>query len=149
PFGQRLAAAAEEFGPLCVGIDPHPHLLRSWGLGTDVPGLREFSLRTVAALEGTVGIVKPQSAFYEQYGSGGVAVLQEVIQECRARGMLCILDAKRGDIGSTMAAYAHAYLTEGSALAADAVTLSPYLGVGALAEAADTARANGRGVFVL
>lgn len=149
PFGHRLVAAAEKFGPLCVGIDPHPHLLHSWGLNTDVAGLREFSLRTVAALDGTVGVVKPQSAFYEQYGSGGVAVLEEVVQECRSRGILCILDAKRGDIGSTMTAYAEAYLTEGSPLAADAVTLSPYLGVGALAEAADTAVANGRGVFVL
>ncbi|HLR27512.1 MAG TPA: orotidine 5'-phosphate decarboxylase, partial [Ruania sp.] len=70
PFGRRLVAAAEKFGPLCVGIDPHPHLLHSWGLSTDVAGLREFSLRTVAALDGTVGVVKPQSAFYEQYGSG-------------------------------------------------------------------------------
>lgn len=149
PFGQRLAAATGEFGPLCVGIDPHPHLLAQWGLPPDVRGLREFAMRTVSALTGIVGVVKPQAAFFEQYGSGGIAVLEEVIAECRARGLLCILDAKRGDIGSTMTAYAQAYLTEGSSLAADAVTLSPYLGAGALAGAATTARANGRGVFVL
>lgn len=149
PFGHRLVAATAEFGPLCVGIDPHPHLLRSWGLTQDVRGLREFALRTVTALTGVVAIVKPQSAFFERYGSGGVAVLEEVIQECRSRGLLCLVDAKRGDIGSTMAAYAQAYLTEGSPLAGDAVTVSPYLGVSALTGAVAAAKENGRGVFVL
>lgn len=149
PFGQRLTEVADRLGPLCAGIDPHPSLLADWGLGDDVAGLREFSLRAVEALRGVVGIVKPQSAFFERFGSAGVAVLEEVIAASRAAGLLCIVDAKRGDIGSTMDGYAAAYLTEGSPLAGDAVTLSPYLGAGSLRTAFETARANGRGVFLL
>ncbi len=149
PFGQRLTEAADRLGPLCVGIDPHPGLLTAWGLGVDVAGLREFALRTVTALTGVVGVVKPQSAFFERFGSAGVAVLEEVVAACRTADLLCIVDAKRGDIGSTMDGYAAAYLTEGSPLAGDAVTLSPFLGAGSLAGAVEVARANGRGVFLL
>lgn len=148
-FGERLTEAADRLGPLCVGIDPHPGLLAAWGLADDVSGVREFSLRAVEALQAAVGIVKPQSAFFERFGSAGVAVLEEVIAASRAAGLLCIVDAKRGDIGSTMDGYAAAYLTEGSPLAGDAVTLSPYLGAGSLQSACATARANGRGVFLL
>ncbi|HIZ36630.1 MAG TPA: orotidine-5'-phosphate decarboxylase [Candidatus Ruania gallistercoris] len=149
PFGERVSEVADRLGPLCVGIDPHPGLLASWGLADDVAGLREFSLRVVQALSGAVGIVKPQAAFFERFGSAGVAVLEEVIAACRAAGLLCIVDAKRGDIGSTMDGYAAAFLTEGSSLAGDAVTVSPYLGTGSLQTTFATARANGRGVFVL
>src|SRR5690625_513464 len=133
PFGQRLAAAMDEHGPLCVGIDPHPGLLERWGAEDSVDGLRRFALTTLEALEGRVAALKPQSALFERFGSRGIAALEEVIAGCRDTGTLCILDAKRGDIGSTMAGYAAAYLGGGSPLAADAVTLSPYLGFGSLA----------------
>lgn len=149
PFGERLQLAMGEHGPVCVGIDPHPALLESWGLGVDPEGLRAFSLGVVEALGGRVAALKPQSAFFEQFGSRGVAVLEDVIAACRDTGTLCIVDAKRGDIGSTMAGYARAYLADGSTLAGDAVTLSPYLGVGSLRPALDLADATGRGVFVL
>lgn len=149
PFGDRLARAMAEVGPLCVGIDPHPDLLVQWGLTPDVAGLRAFSLGVVEALGGRVAAFKPQSAFFERFGSAGVGVLEETVRACREVSTLCIVDAKRGDIGSTMAGYADAYLGEGSPLAGDAVTLSPYLGVGSLAPALDLARAGGRGVFVL
>lgn len=149
PFGDRLARVMEEHGPVCVGIDPHPGLLEQWGLGVDVEGLRSFSLRVVEALGGRVAAFKPQAAFYERFGSAGMQVLEETVAACRDTSTLCIVDAKRGDIGSTMAGYAQAYLGEGSALAGDAVTLSPYLGVGSLTPALDLARSTGRGVFVL
>lgn len=149
PFGERLAAAIDERGRLCVGIDPHPQLLAAWGLEDDVAGLREFSLRVVASLAGSVAALKPQSAFYERHGSAGVAVLEETIAAARAAGVLTIVDAKRGDIGSTMQGYADAFLREGAPLSGDAVTLSPYLGFGSLSPAIDTALAAGRGVFVL
>lgn len=148
-FGDRLARAMADYGPLCVGIDPHPGLLDQWGLAPDVDGLRSFSLGVVEALGGRVAAFKPQAAFYERFGSAGVRVLEETIEACRDASSLCIVDAKRGDIGSTMAGYAEAYLGEGSPLAGDAVTLSPYLGVGSLAPALELARTNGRGVFVL
>lgn len=149
PFGARLRAAVSSRGPLCAGIDPHPGLLRDWGLTEDAAGLERFALTAVEALAGEVAVVKPQAAFFEAYGSRGVAVLERVIADCRSAGALVLVDAKRGDIGSTMAAYAAAYLSEGSPLAGDAVTLSPYLGFGSLDPAVRAARENGRGIFVL
>jgi orotidine-5'-phosphate decarboxylase len=149
PFGARLHAAMAARGPLCVGIDPHPELLAQWGLGDDVEGLERFSMRVVEALAGLVAVLKPQLAFFERHGSAGVAVLERVLAAAAAAGALTIADAKRGDIGSTMAAYADAFAGEGSPLAADAVTASPYLGVGSLRPLLDVAAATGRGVFVL
>lgn len=149
PFGARLVAAIDERGPLCVGIDPHPELLRAWNLPTSVAGLERFALTVVEALAPTVAVLKPQSAFFESYGSAGIAVLERVLAETKQAGALVLLDAKRGDIGSTMSAYAAAYLTDGSPLAADALTVSPYLGFGSLLPAVDVALAEGRGLFVL
>nr|WP_255732699.1 orotidine-5'-phosphate decarboxylase [Sinomonas terrae] len=149
PFGARLAAAMGERGPLCVGIDPHPSLLSAWGLSDDVDGLRRFSLAVVEAVGDVAAAVKPQVALYERHGSAGLAVLEDVLEVSAEAGVLTIADAKRGDIGSTMAAYADAWLGEGSPLAADAVTLSPYLGFESLRPALDAAAATGRGAFVL
>lgn len=149
PFGSRLTTAVSLRGALCVGIDPHPGLLSSWGLPADATGLERFALTCVEAFAGELAVLKPQSAFFEAYGSRGIAVLERVIAESREAGALVLLDVKRGDIGSTMAAYAQAYLAEDSPLAADAVTLSPYLGFGSLAPALDLADTTGRGVFVL
>ena len=148
-FGQRLHAAVADRGPLCVGIDPHRSLLQSWGLGDDVAGLAEFTRTVVSALADRVAVLKPQVAFFERFGSRGVAVLEEAIGRARAAGALVLLDAKRGDIGSTVAGYADAYLDPASPLSVDAVTAHPYLGVGSLAPLLDAARAHGGGVFVL
>lgn len=148
-FGPRLHDAMRTRGPLCVGIDPHDSLLAAWGLELTVGGLEKFAMTVVDALAGTVSVVKPQSAFFEAYGSAGIAVLEKVIAESRAAGALVLLDVKRGDIGPTMAAYAKAYLSDGSPLAADAATVSPYLGFGSLRPAIDAAAASGRGLFVL
>ncbi|MGS0687361.1 orotidine-5'-phosphate decarboxylase [Nakamurella sp. GG22] len=149
PFGARLVAAIDKRGPLCVGIDPHPGLLQAWGLSATVAGLERFTMTVVEALGPTVAVLKPQSAFFEAYGSAGVAVLEKALAATRDAGALVLLDAKRGDIGSTMAAYAAAYLTGTSPLAADALTVSPYLGFGSLTPALDVALAEGRGLFVL
>lgn len=149
PFGARLAAAMAEHGPLCAGIDPHPGLLSAWGLTDDAAGLRTFALTVVDALGGRVAALKPQSALFERHGSKGVAVLEEVIAAAREAGTLTIVDAKRGDIGSTMAGYAQAYLADGSPLAGDALTVSPFLGAGSLTPAVDLALETGRGLFVL
>jgi orotidine-5'-phosphate decarboxylase len=148
-FGARLHAAMASRGPLCAGIDPHPALLSAWGLSSDVDGLERFSRTVVDALAGQVAVLKPQSAFFECYGSRGIAVLERVIADARSAGALVIADVKRGDIGSTAAAYAQAYLDPSSPLFCDAMTASPYLGVGALAPLMDPALANGAGVFVL
>jgi len=149
PFGARLARALDERGPLCVGIDPHPALLDAWGLPRTAAGLERFALTVVEALGEQVAVFKPQSAFFEAHGSAGIAVLERVLTDAPPAGALTLLDAKRGDIGSTMDAYAAAYLTDSSPLAADALTVSPYLGFGALRPAVDTALGSGRGLFVL
>ena len=149
PFGARLRRAMDERGPLCVGIDPHASLLTEWGLNDDVAGLERFSRTVVEALSDRVAVFKPQSAFFERFGSRGVAVLEKTVQEARAAGALVLMDAKRGDIGSTMAAYAEAFLRKDSPLFSDALTVSPYLGYGSLSPAIVLARESGAGLFVL
>ena len=148
-FGARLRAAVAAAGPVCVGIDPHPELLTGWGLSDDVAGLARFSETVAEAVVGRVAAVKPQSAFYERFGSQGVAVLESTIRQLQTAGVLVVLDVKRGDIGSTAAAYAAAYLADGAPMAVDAITASPYLGVGSLRPMIDLAVRSGRGVFVL
>lgn len=148
-FGVRLHRAMRQRGPICVGLDPHADLLARWGLTDDVSGLRGFAETVVDAFADRVAVVKPQSAFFERYGSEGVAVLESIIRQFREAGALILLDVKRGDIGSTVAAYADAYLNPSSPIYVDAITASPYLGVGALAPMFDAARRYGGGVFVL
>ena len=148
-FGARLDAAVAARGPLVVGIDPHLPLLRAWGLPEDVSGLERFALTAVEAVADRVAVVKPQSAFFERFGSRGIAVLERVLAAVRDAGALSLLDVKRGDIGSTVVGYAGAYLDPASPLAADAITASPYLGFGSLRPLLDAAYANGCGVFVL
>lgn len=148
-FGRRLRDALDQYGPLCVGIDPHEALLRAWGIDATPAGAREFGLRTVEAAAGRVGVVKPQAAFYERYGAAGFAALEEVIAAARAAGLIVIADAKRGDIGTTMDGYAAAWLAPGAPLESDALTLSPYLGTDSLNAAFSAATAHEKGVFVL
>lgn len=148
-FGVRLERAMRERGPLCVGIDPHTSLLEGWGLEATVAGLAIFSQTVVDALADRVAVFKPQSAFFERFGSAGIAVLESTIRQLREAGAIVLLDAKRGDIGSTMQAYAEAYLSSASPLFVDALTVSPYLGFGSLEPVLAEARANRCGVFVL
>ncbi|MEV6115505.1 orotidine-5'-phosphate decarboxylase [Streptomyces sp. NPDC052109] len=149
PFGARLRRAMDERGPLCVGIDPHASLLAEWGLNDDVAGLERFGRTVVEAVADRVAVMKPQSAFFERFGSRGVAVLETIVQEARAAGTLVVMDAKRGDIGSTMAGYAEAFLHKDAPLFSDALTVSPYLGYGSLSPAVALARESGAGLFVL
>lgn len=148
-FGARYAAALSERGRLCAGIDPHASLLLDWGLNDDLAGLEKFALTAVEGLAPYVPVMKPQSAFYERFGSRGVAVLERVIAESKAAGALVLLDIKRGDIGSTSQAYADAYLDPASPLGSDAVTVSPYLGFGSLTPFVETATRFDAGLFVL
>ncbi|WP_345802520.1 orotidine-5'-phosphate decarboxylase [Microbacterium sp. AZCO] len=148
-FGARLTAAFQQRGRLCVGIDPHAHLLEEWGMDASGNGVRDFGLRVVDAAAGRVGIVKPQVAFFERFGSAGFAALEDVLRAAREAGLVVIADAKRGDIGTTMDGYASAWLEEGSPLEADALTVSPYLGPESLRGTLTLAVRGGKGVFVL
>ncbi|MDO5671932.1 MAG: orotidine-5'-phosphate decarboxylase [Actinomycetaceae bacterium] len=149
PFGIRLKTLMEKRGPLCVGIDPHPQLMELWGLEHSVNGLEYFA-RTIVELLGPVAAaLKPQSALFEVYGSAGISVLERTLRDCEDIGTISILDVKRGDIGSTMSAYAQAYLGQEAPMRADAMTLSPYLGYGSLHPALSLAKKENRGTFVL
>jgi orotidine-5'-phosphate decarboxylase len=148
-FGTRLAAGFQQHGQLCVGIDPHSWLLDEWKLADTASGAREFGLRVVDAAAGQVAVVKPQVAFFERFGSAGYAALEEVLAAARQAELLVIADAKRGDVGSSVEAYAQAWLTPGSPLEADAMTANAYQGVGSLQAPLELAERHGKGLFIL
>jgi orotidine-5'-phosphate decarboxylase len=148
-FAARVAGAVTRTGPVCAGIDPWRELLLAWGLDDDVKGLRTFCQICVEAFGGAIPVVKPQVAFFERHGSAGMAVLEQLLVDAAAADLIVIADAKRGDIDTTSAAYAHAWLSPESPLAADAVTVHPYLGLGALDPFVQLAGASGRGVIVI
>ena len=148
-FGERLLEAFETNGQLCVGIDPHASLLNSWELPDSAHGLREFSLRVVDACAGQVSLIKPQVSFFERFGAAGYTVLEEVTQQAKAANLLVIADAKRGDIGTTMDAYLDAWFGDSSGLHADALTVSPYLGLGVIRSGFERFTLSGKGVYSL
>jgi orotidine-5'-phosphate decarboxylase len=148
-FGAKLLDVFASRGHLCVGIDPHPYLLDRWNLPDSPKGLREFGLHVVEAAAGQVGIVKPQVAFFERHGSKGYAALEETIAAARADGLIVIADAKRGDVGTSVEAYAQAWLRPGSSLEVDAMTVSAFQGVGSLDAPMTLALEHGKGLFVL
>lgn len=148
-FGDRLAKAMAERGPLCVGIDPHPNLLEQWGLEDSAAGLAAFTEAVYEGCAPFAATLKPQVALFERHGSAGLAVLEALFARAATDGVLIVADAKRGDIGSTMKAYADAWLGSSSPLGTDSVTLSPYLGFESLRPALDLADENDRGTFVL
>jgi orotidine-5'-phosphate decarboxylase len=148
-FGDRVQAAVGARGPLCAGIDPSPALLAKWGLSDDTDGLRAFCAACVEGFADAVAVIKPQVAFFERHGSAGMAELERLIAAAGAAGLIVIADAKRGDIDSTAAAYADAWLGDASPLAVDALTVHPYLGLGALTPLVRLGSANGRGVIVV
>ena len=143
--------------PLCVGLDPHldliPALFRRGSMAAEDPAtvaaVSEFLEALLDRLMGKVAIIKPQSAFFEQLGAAGVALLQQLMQRAREQGLLVLLDAKRGDIGSTAEGYARAYLDPNAPLRADALTVNPYLGLSTLTPYLERCQSHGRGVFVL
>jgi len=147
-FEHRLERAVRELeAPVCVGLDPHWQWVCA-GRADPVEAVRSFSLRALDGLVGKVPAVKPQVAFYEALGSGGVAVLEEVVRAAKSAGLIVVLDAKRGDIGSTAEAYAKATLDPDGPVGADSVTLSPYLGPESMAPFCQRTK-NGKGLFVL
>lgn len=147
-FGSRLQDVLAQT-QLCVGIDPSESELLAHGLPDSAAGARDYSLRLVEAAAGRVGIVKPQVAYFERFGALGFAVLEEVYGQARTAGLMILSDAKRGDIGSTLVGYAQAWFGDDSPLRSDALTVSPYLGPGSLAELMGYARDINSGIFLL
>ena len=148
-FGVKLSDSFAKYGQLCVGIDPHAALLSDWGLTDDVKGLETFANAVLDSAVGRVGIIKPQVSFFERHGSRGFAVLEKLAERAAQTDLLVIMDAKRGDIGTTMEAYFDAWLGQHATFASDALTVSPYLGFGSLKDTLGGALERGKGVFVL
>jgi len=148
-FGAKLAKSFENYGQLCVGIDPHQALLADWSLPDSAAGLREFAKIALEATIGRVGIIKPQVSFFERFGSAGFAVLEEFAQEAAKSDLVVIMDAKRGDIGTTMDAYFEAWLGANAPFICDALTVSPYLGFESLKPVMAESLERGKGVIVL
>lgn len=157
-FADRLIERTRALGhPLCVGLDPHlamvPPLFRQ---GSMAPNDERTSLAVEAFLAavidrvaGRVAIVKPQIAFFEQLGWRGLRVLEGLCQRAREADLMILLDAKRGDIGSTAEGYASAYLSAEAVIPVDAMTLNPYLGFETIEPFARAASEAGRGIFVV
>ena len=148
-FGQQLERAFATYGQLCVGIDPHASLLDDWGLSDDVEGLNTFANKVLDACVGTVGIIKPQVSFFERHGSAGFAVLERLAQRAAETDLIVIMDAKRGDIGSTMDGYFDAWLGKAAPFMCSALTVSPYLGFDSLRDVMSNSLERGKGLFVL
>lgn len=134
---------------VCVGIDPTPDTLSAWGLDDTAEGARKFAISMLEAAENTVSVVKPQIAYFERFGAEGYSVLTDVIREAKQMGLLVLADAKRGDIGSTVDAYAEAWLGKRAPMQVDAITVTPYLGFGSLAPLLNRAHDAGAYVFVV
>jgi orotidine-5'-phosphate decarboxylase len=148
-FAARFAAVRAAHGPLVLGADPHRQVLADWGLTDDADGLERFTDIVLGAAAGTVGLIKPQSAFYERHGWRGIRALSRLVAAARGEGYLVILDVKRGDVGSTNDAYAQAYLGAGAAMRADAITVHPYLGLAAMGEYVTLAHQSGGCLLVV
>jgi orotidine-5'-phosphate decarboxylase len=148
-FGERLQGAFARFGRLCVGIDPHSWLLDDWKLPDTAAGAESFGRTVVEAAAGRVGLVKPQVAFYERFGSAGYLALERVLADARDAGLLVIADVKRGDLGTSVEAYGQAWLSQGSPLEVDAITVNAYMGVGSLSSTIDLADDGRKGLFLL
>ena len=148
-FGSRLQKGFEKYGQLCVGIDPHAALLDEWSLDDSVEGLRSFAFTVLDAAVGRVAVIKPQVSFFERHGSKGFAILEELAERASQSDIQVIMDAKRGDIGSTMDGYFDAWLGKTAPFVCDALTLSPYLGFDSLKTVMSESLERGKGLFVL
>jgi len=156
PFGDRLTEANRRTGTvLCMGIDPHPKMIPAL-FGTASPDsdaaidmLADFASACLDQAIGKVAAIKPQAAFFEMHGPDGMRVLAELAKAAIAAGMLVVMDAKRGDIGSTSSAYAAGWIGHDAPFPSDALTINPWLGIDTLEPFLERADATASGLFVL
>ena len=157
-FGDKLIEQIRIIGnPLCVGLDPYldkiPPLFQDGPMTPADPrtakATKSFLMSVIDLLEHKIAIIKPQSAFFERMGWRGTQLLEEISSYARKKGLLVLMDAKRGDIGSTAEAYAQSFLTKDAPAKSDALTVNPFLGLDTLEPYIQAAKVNGRGVFVL
>ena len=138
----------DQYGPLCVGIDPHRKILTDWGYNVDAEGAELFAMRMLQAAHGRAAAVKFQAPMFERYGAKGFAALERVLYAARQMGIITIVDCLHGGLSTTISAIADAYFKPGAPLLADAITLLPYYGARSLSGLIEEALDNGRGVFI-
>ncbi|MEO1553191.1 MAG: orotidine-5'-phosphate decarboxylase [Pseudomonadota bacterium] len=148
-FADRFVAATGSYGPLCVGIDPHAGRIPAFFGGDTPEGLENWGLAVVKAATSRVGIVKPQAALFERHGWQGMRALSRISAAAQAAGLIVLMDAKRGDIGSTAQGYAAAYMAKDAPFACDALTVNPYMGLDTLEPYVSLAEQTRKGVMVL
>lgn len=157
-FGDRLTEANQQTGtPLCMGIDPHVGMIPAvFGNAAAEPGsppaisaIGDFVMACLERAIGTVAAIKPQAAFFEQQGPDGMRLLQQLGRAAIDAGLLVVMDAKRGDIGSTSTAYAAAWIGHDAPFPSDALTINPWLGIDTLEPFMARADATGSGLFIL
>lgn len=167
-FADRLIEAIKQKGtPICVGLDPRlsdiPEYIKKEKIAQKgktfeaaAESFLEFNKGIIDAVHDLVPVVKPQIAFYEQYGFAGIRAFEETCKYAREKGLLVIADAKRSDIGSTAEGYAKAFLGEvdlfgenTASLDADAMTVSAYLGSDGIQPFIEECKKHGKGIFIL
>lgn len=148
-FADRLIEATRQYGPLCVGIDPHPGRVPDLFGGDTPQGVQAWGEAIISLAKGHVAAIKPQVGLFERLGPEGMTALQAICRAGRDAGLLVLADAKRGDIGSTAVGYAFAYLAKSAPFPADAVTINPYMGLDTIEPFLAEAEKNGKGVIVL
>lgn len=147
-FGLRLSNSMKQYGPLCVGIDPHRRLLADWGYDIDAQGAELYAMRMLQAANGRAAAVKFQTSMFERYGSRGYAALERVLFAARQMDIITIVDCLHGGLSTTISAIADAYFKPNAPMLADAITLLPYYGARSLGGVIEDALNNGRGVFI-
>ena len=150
-FGDRLTEQTRvRATPLCVGFDPFPDLIPTiFGTTGELETLERFFSAVIEELSGQVPIVKPQIGLFEPWGADGVALTAKLARYARDKDLLVLMDAKRGDIGSTAEGYARAFLGPNAPTPCDCLTVNPYLGLDSLQPFAAAAKANDKGIAVL
>lgn len=150
-FADRFIEAVRRKGsPLCVGLDPFPDRIPAlFGETNSIEALRKFGDEIVMLAAKHAAVLKPQLGFFEPYGPEGVAAARDATTHARDKGMIVLLDAKRGDIGSTAEGYARACLGPAPGYDADCVTVNPYLGRDSLEPFLKLAEQRSKGVAVL
>jgi orotidine-5'-phosphate decarboxylase len=156
-FSDRLVESVHKTGSPCVvGLDPRIDLMPAFiKSGRAAPTadvirsvIRDFHELVLDTIAGLASVVKPQLAFFEQYGSPGIQAFEDTVQAAKQRGLLVIADGKRNDVDSTAEAYATAYLGE-KAFDVDAMTVTPYLGRDSMLPYVDACREHGKGIFIV
>lgn len=153
-FGDRLVKKIRKTKSfLCLGVDPHldliPEIFNVNNKKNEVTKVEKFCFSLLEVVIGKVPAIKPQIALFEQLGPEGMSLLSHLCKYAHSKDLLVIMDAKRGDIGSTSKAYASAYLGKNAPFPSDALTINPWLGLDSLEPFLKKALDTGSGLFIL